>query len=96
MKIDTSRKISNLRGEPYKTSEGDELTLGAVCAEALATHNVGGKMKAYSLAHRCFGTKGELEVDQADLTLIKGAVEACSTYNNLITGQALEMLAEAK
>lgn len=88
MKIDASKVLMTLGGQHYKTPEGQDLTLGAVLAEAMATYEAGGKMKSYVLANKFYNDK-EVEVDEADLALVKKAVESCKAYNNLITGQAL-------
>lgn len=95
MKIKTGQEIKALTGDTYKTPEGKELTLGVVLAEALASYDAGGKMKSYVLAEKCYAGS-EVEVDAADLGLIKKAVEECKTYNNLILGQALLLLEGVK
>lgn len=95
MKIDASRVLVSLGGEDYTDADGKKLTLGGVLAESLATTTEGGKMKTYTLAQRCYAG-GEVEVDAADMALIKKATEACKSYNNLVVGQALALLEEAK
>ncbi len=95
MKIKADEKIKTLQGEPYKTPDGKDLTLGMVLAEGLATSEAGGKMKSYSLALKFYGSE-EVEIDAADMALVKQATEGCKTYNNLITGQALLMLEGSK
>lgn len=96
MKIDCSQVITTLKGEPYKI-DGRELTLGDVVAEALAADQTGGKMKLYALAQKAVKS-ADMEVDAADLALIKRAVETCRSYqgNAVILGQALEKLEEVK
>ncbi len=71
------------------------IIVGMVVAEALAGDRTGGKMKLFLLAQKAFD-EAELEVDAADLALIKRAVEQCTSYNNVIVGQALAALEEAK
>ena len=88
MKIESAKQLKTLKGEVYKTSEGTDLTLGGVIAESLATSDIAGKMKSYVLAHKFYNDK-EVEVDAADLAIIKKSVEACKSYNNLILGQVL-------
>lgn len=95
MKLDCSKEIVNLKGEQYKTPEGTNVFLGDVIAEALSSDQTGGKMKVYSLAQKATTNK-EIEVDIADLTLIKSAVENFKGYNNIILGQTLEILEKAK
>ncbi len=88
MKIETTKKITNLKGDAYQ-ADGADLTLGIVCAEAVATYEIGGKMKSYVLAQRLYTSTEEIEFDAADISLIKAALEACKSYNSIILGQAL-------
>lgn len=96
MKIDYSQVLNTLSGTPYKI-EGNDLTLGDIVAEALATDQQGGKMKLYSLAQTAF-KKEKAEIDTADLAMVKSAVEKCPSYagNALILGQSLELLEQVK
>jgi hypothetical protein len=95
MKIDTSKKVENVKGEPYKV-DGADLTVGHVLAEALSSLEVGGKMKLFLLAQKAFKSDA-LEVDEADKALIVKALEACTTYkNNIIIGQALLAVEDTK
>jgi len=94
MKISTGTVLKTLKGENYKEGE-DNLTLGRVIAEAFSSDQSGGKMKMFLLAEKAFKEK-EIDVDAADLTLIKKAVEGCKSYNNLVTGQALVLLENVK
>lgn len=97
MKIPLKKKLINLKGDPFKTSEGDELTLGLVIAEALISNPSEGKMKMYVLAQKAYTDK-DLEVDSADLILIKKIVGEAKIYNgnNAILGQVLLLLEEVK
>ncbi len=96
MKIDYSQTINNLAGQPYKVDTKD-LTLGDVCAEALATDQTGGKMKLFALAQEAFKSQ-KADIDAADLALLKRCVTDCKSYqgNAVILGQALEMLENVK
>ncbi len=88
MKIEATKIIKNLKGDAYK-ADGQDLTLGAVLAEAVANYDIGGKMKIYSLSSKLYNATETIEVDEADLSLIKKAVEGSKSYNNIILGQAL-------
>lgn len=90
MKIKATEKIVTLKGEPYKNGD-EELTLGVVLAESLANDTTGGKMKIFSLAQKFFNND-EVELDAADMVMVKKAVEQCKSYNNIILGQALTLL----
>ncbi len=95
MKLDCSKAINNVKGVQYKTPEGASVHLGDVLVEALSGDKSGGKMKIYALAQKAAENK-VMEVDSADLKIIKDAVETCTSYNNIILGQTLEMLENAK
>lgn len=97
MKVILTQTINNLKGIPYLTAENESMTLGHIIAEALATSEIGGKMKLYALAQKSFAEK-EMDVDSADLKLIKDCVDKCKTYNHnaLILGQALTLLEDVK
>lgn len=94
MKIKTGERVKNLDGKPYQ-QEGKDLTAGKVIAEALAGDKAGGKMKMYLLAQKAYDEEA-MDVDAADLALIKQSVEKCETYNNLIVGQVIAILEAAK
>ena len=94
MKIKTGQKVLTLKGEPYKQG-GEELKVGHVIAESLAGDRTGGKMKMYLLAQKAYDEE-EMEVDAADLSLIKKSVSECTSYNNVIVGQVLAALEEIK
>lgn len=89
-KIDLTQNLFNLKGEPFKNDE-QPFTLGEFLASVLSIAPEGGKMKLYSLAKRA-ATEETIEVDSADLALLKQSVESAKGYNNVIAGQALEIL----
>lgn len=95
MKISTNKVIKALNGEDYKAPDNTPLTLGKVIAEGLANDTTSGKHKLYILAEKAYNSK-TMEVDSADLALIKKSIEACKTYNTIILGQALGLLEEVK
>lgn len=90
MKINTGATVNTLKGEPY-TVDNVPLTVGQVIAEALAVDKTGGKMKVYALANKCYN-HAEVEVDGADIVMIKRALNDSTAYNNLINGQVLMAL----
>jgi hypothetical protein len=49
----------------------------------------------YTLATNC-ANQDNVTVDDADLVLIKEAVESTELFNNLVTGQLIKMLNELK
>lgn len=94
MRVNTAALVRNLKGEAYQ-ADGKDLTVGAVLAEALASVDIGGKMRLFVLAQKCY-QQGEVEMDDVDLGLTVKAVEACKAYNNIIIGQALLALDAAQ
>lgn len=91
MNIQADTKVLTLSGKPYQQSDGTDLGVGQVIAEALAVEKTGGKFKLFTLAQKFFGD-ATVEIDAADLALVKSAVEKCETYNNIIIGQVLGIL----
>lgn len=98
MKIKTKAVLVNLKGEELKFKDGEKekaLTLGNAVANILLDCKTGGKHKLYLLSNKFYSDK-EVEVDSVDLRLIKDAVEANQTYNNIVSGQILEILENIK
>lgn len=94
MKIDLKKEINTLNGTPFKADEKSTLTVGLVIAEALLNDQTISKIKGYSLSLKAYESK-ELDVDDADLTLIKKALQDCKSYaphTTLIFGQVLTHL----
>ncbi len=95
-KINTAQPINTLAGVQYKDASGNPVTLGMVIAESMAAETTGGKMKIYALATAAYSGK-TMEVDDADLALIKRVLETTNVFNSaIINGQALLMLEEVK
>lgn len=92
MIIDLRQPMRNFKGQTIKDGEND-ITLGAVLAEALATDQTGGKMRLFTLAQKCY-TGEKIDASAEDLALMKKALEACTSYggNVIVIGQALELL----
>lgn len=91
MQIKTKIVLKNLKGEPLKNEDKEPLTLGEVISSIMTWHKTGGKMKCYILAEK-FAKDGIVDIDKADISLIKDAAEATEIYNNMVTGQALILL----
>lgn len=94
MKINTKQKIKNLAGKDLLDGE-HPLTLGAAISYTLSNNDTGGKMKMYTLATD-FYSKPSVDIDMADLALIKDAVEKTKAYNSFIAGQILFLLETSK
>ncbi len=94
MLIHTKVTLKTLKGGDIKNND-TLFTVGDALSEILATAKEGGKAKLYVLAQK-FATQDNVEVDAADLSLIKKTVEACTNYVPLVTGQLLILLDEIK
>jgi hypothetical protein len=94
MIIKADAPIKNLKGVPLK-AEGDEVfSVGKALAEILLAAKEGGKMKLFILAQK-FYDGGNIELDEADLGLVRKAVKDSEVYSALVLGQ-LELLLESK
>lgn len=94
MKIDTTKVLTGFDGKELKYSDGEVMTVGNITASALSAGKEGGKMKLYILATK-FYSDNEVEVDAADLSLVKKAIEV-APFNAVITGQILAIFEEVK
>lgn len=95
MKINTKTKFKNFGGTEIKN--GDKaFTFGEALSNILLESTLGGKMKLYSLAQRLHDSKGVVEIDDADASLVLNSVESTKLYNNLINGQLLQYLSKLK
>lgn len=94
MKINSTITLKDLKGKtlPY---DGHDLTLGEAIATILVTSKVAGKFKSYVLATRIADEKAP-EIDDADMELIKKAVDDTETFSVLVAGQILSILDQIK
>lgn len=93
MKLNLKESIKSLKGEALKGEDG-EFTVGQALANILSNSKAGGKMKLFILAQKCYKDK-EIELDSADLSLIKETVKQSDIYNTLVLGQ-VELYLEKK
>ncbi len=93
MKIKTDTKLTDLKGLPIKSGEGQVLTVGeAVANILLGPQQKFGKMKAYVLATKFYNDK-EVEVDDADVEALRDIIEKSEVYvSALVNGQLLKIL----
>ncbi len=88
MKIKTKEFLKTLEGKSL------ELTIGEALSNILLSTETGGKMKMFVLAEKVYKDK-EVDLDSADLGLVKQSVENTKIYNNLVAGQLLVLLEKA-
>ena len=83
--INTRQKLVDLKKK--------ELTfdVGEAIGNILIADKKGGKMKMYVLATK-FMEEPEVTLDEADLKMVKSAIESTEIYNSLVAGQLLVML----
>ena len=93
MKINTTVVLKTLKGEALQNPDKTEITLGEALGLIMASHEMGGKMKCFILAQK-FSTEKEVEVDSADLKLVKEACESTKVFISLVSGQILLILEE--
>ena len=93
MKIKSKEVLKTLAGKDIQDAEQKPFTVGHALSEILLTTKVGGKMKMFVLAQKFFSDES-VEVDEADLALVKSSVEGSDVYNNLINGQLLMILSK--
>ena len=95
MKINLKQVLVNLEGKELKNHDGKPFTVGEGISSVLISAEIGGKMKMFVLAQNCYKDE-TIDVDKADLELIKKAIEATKIYTVLISGQLLSILSEIK
>jgi regulator of RNase E activity RraB len=91
MKIKSKEVLKTLDDKPLMWTDKVEYTIGMALSNILLETKTGGKMKLFLLAQDLYKGK-EIEVDNADLVLIKDAVERTEMHNNLVNGQLLMAL----
>lgn len=90
MKIEANRALTNFDGKPLQNG-AEEFKVGHALANILVSAQANGKMKMFVLAKRFYDEKS-VELDDADLSLVKKLVEETAVYNTLVTGQILLLL----
>lgn len=94
MRINTKIVLKNLKGEDLKAEDG-VLTLGGAISNILSSDQAGGKMKLFILAQKFF-TENELDLDSADLNLVKESIKGTKIYTALVAGQVEKIIEELK
>ena len=95
MKINTKAILTNFEGKPLLNEDKTEVTVGEALSSVLINAKHGGKMKIFVLAEKIY-KEPEVEVDTADLSLIKDACEKSEIFTVLVLGQLLKILESIK
>lgn len=85
MKIKTNAKLVDLKGKELP------LTVGEYVGNILA-NSKGDKLKLFVLAQKFASSENEIDVDDADMVLVKKSIEITEIYNALVAGQLLTLL----
>lgn len=96
MKINAGKIMKNLAGVVMQDASGAEFTIGKAIANILiANHEKPvDHFRIYKLSEKLWKAS-EIEIEDADMVLIKEMVAACKTYNSLVLGQVLQEFYEA-
>lgn len=89
MKIQAKNKIKGLDGKEL------DLTIGQAISNILVSSETGGKMKLFVLAQKFYNDE-IVDVDSADLDLVKTSIESSKVYTALVSGQLLVLIDEVK
>jgi len=96
MIIKCNIELKDLPGNVLKDTSGEVVTLGKALGNILLQNDEGGKMKLMLLASQLY-QKNNVEVDEADLALIKNSVKNTKVYNGaLVPGQCESLLEDVK
>ncbi len=90
MVIKTNAVLVDLKGNELKQGP-DNFTVGEALGLILTNAQEQGKFKLYTLAKK-FTTDESVDLDVADLALVKRLVEADKSLNTLVDGQLLDIL----
>jgi hypothetical protein len=94
MKINNSIVLKDLAGKEIVIDD-KKFTLGQALANISINAKEGGKMKLYTLATKLYSDK-DINVDEADLSLLKNVVKTSEVYSALVLGQCEILLEEVK
>lgn len=83
--------LLDLAGQPCPPVDAKEQTPGFWLAPALSSHNQGDPLKYFAWAVTIYN-KGELSLDQSDLSTLKEFVKTTQTLNNLCKAQILQII----
>jgi hypothetical protein len=95
MQINAKAILKNLRGQYLINEEKIPLTTGEALSNILLNDRVGGIMKCFILAEKLFKDE-TVEIDEADLSLVKDSIQRTELYNNLVSGQLLIFIEKNK
>lgn len=95
MQINTKIILKNLKGICLENEEKEPFTMGEAISNILLYDKAGGKMKCFILAEKMYKNKS-VEIDEADLSLIKESIQRTELYNNIVNGQLLTFIEELK
>lgn len=97
MIIKSNDTIKDLAGKdiPSMDKEGFPFTVGNALSNILVNCDQGGKMKMFLMAQDFYKEK-DVDLDAVDMAIVKQAIETSKLYNNLVLGQLLVTIENAK
>lgn len=95
MVLKTDVPLLDLAGKELKNEKGEVVTLGKALANVMVASPEKGKMKLYILSTKMYKDKS-IDLDEADLALVKRAVSEATIYNALVLGQIEVVLENLK
>lgn len=103
--IEIKKEILALNGKPVLRETDVNWTIGSYLAEVILSYQTGGSMKKFLLATRLASKDKSIDIDEADLSIIKKALSEAKLFttnislNTLFNGQVelyLENIKEKK
>jgi hypothetical protein len=95
MQLDFNKPLLQLDGTPAKDQFNEEVSLGKLLGNQLASHNQGDAVKIIGWAQKCF--RGyTVEVDKSDFKTLKDFIASSQQLTNLMKAQMLEVCDDAE
>lgn len=91
MLINCKEILKDLAGEDILDEKKEKFTLGHALGNIVVSAKEGGKMKLFLLGTKLY-QNSKVEVDEADLALLKSVVKSSEAYGALILGQCEQTL----
>jgi hypothetical protein len=92
MKINTKIVLKDLQNKEIQNPDNTPFTFGEAVGNVIGQSKTGGKLKIFLLALK-FAQEESFDLDDADLSLVKQAIESSDgIYSTFILGQLLQIL----
>lgn len=91
-KFDFSKPLLAVNGQPFVREDNSEIKIKDLLAQILFEAKGNDAMKLFNLSQTIDKAKGAIELDTADVNMIKKTVKEDKVRNAGILGQILEVL----